>query len=179
MTYPSGIEEIDKYKMIPPRFRGITPTPKLKPGVYNTKDGKWFYTYEFLVKCPSAHLSERPDLKEFLVGLSRISSRLFSSRLRRSCLTGRPGHFSCEEDEVITKYYRPGMPAESKELMGNICAGKSGHQISTRAKLIRRNLIAEGVYDLDKLPHLNYNINIQNEITLAKLKKGQVHVEES
>jgi hypothetical protein len=37
---------------------------------------------------------------------------------------------------------------------------KTRKDVTRRAAMIRERLISEGVYDLDKLPHVNFNVTL-------------------
>lgn len=75
-----------------------------------------------------------------------------------------------EGDVVIIALMRPGVLRRSQDLnrIFSACAGRSWRAIRDRASVLRNQLIAEGVYDIEELPHLQYNARIGKAIAEAK-----------
>jgi len=71
-------------------------------------------------------------------------------------------------DLAIKLLYRPDMTAEDKVKLLDACKPKPYLAITARAAVLRKELIAKGVYDINELPHKKYNYRIAQEITAAK-----------
>lgn len=79
--------------------------------------------------------------------------------------------FTVEEDAAITRLYRPGMSKEAKEELKAVCFGRRGRSIAMRAGVLRKEMMAQGIYDLSKLPHGARTESILKEIREAKKER--------
>jgi hypothetical protein len=121
-----------------------------------------------------------PELSEWLRYYSKMTRFVFMEELRmhhkqmpvnRIVRTERGAdrmRFTVEEDEAIIRLYRPRMSAESKSELKAICFGRRGRSIAMRAGILRKELMAKGVYDLTQLPHGARTESILKEIRDAK-----------
>jgi len=80
--------------------------------------------------------------------------------------------FVTAEDNIIMKYYYPGITADQKYLILQTCVGRDWNAIRRRAGILRRELISAGVYEIHKLPRLNHNANLGKEIEAGRKKAG-------
>lgn len=81
--------------------------------------------------------------------------------------------FSPQADEIIRNYLRPGQLVTVEEMLEAIGQRKTRKEIADRSALLRRQLIAEGVYDLNQLPHINYSALRGKR--LEKLKEAKLN----
>ena len=81
--------------------------------------------------------------------------------------------FSAKADEIIKNYLRPGQLVEVEEMLEAIGQRKTRKEIMARSALLRRQLIAEGVYELDQLPHTNFSSSRGKR--LKKLKEAKLN----
>lgn len=173
MTYPYHFDEDYKYRDIR-RKRGRVTDKILRDGVFYFESlNEWFYSYAFLKDTGGVGLVRHPALNEFLYDLSRISSRDFRVKWQREHSKRKSSkEFTLAEDRMIIDYYRPRMSQDTKMLLSDVCVGRTSAEISRRATFLRRKLIEEGIFDINKLPHANYNVNIHTEIVEAQRLRG-------
>jgi hypothetical protein len=74
-------------------------------------------------------------------------------------------------DVAIKTLYRPNMTAEDKEKLAEACKDRTVEDLRRRARILRRQMIRDGVFDVRDLPHRNYNKNIQKEIDTEKRRR--------
>lgn len=79
--------------------------------------------------------------------------------------------FSAEADVIIERYLRPGKVGDVMVMLEKIGLNKTPEEITKRGTAIREQLIAEGTYDLDKLPHVNYSAILGKR--LSKLRENR------
>ncbi len=158
------------------RHRGGYTDGKYLKGVYEHPGvpGLW-YTAEFLSKtCPSGDptAAQQTSLpaSEVYAELRRIA------RLRRSDFAGKVHKrraVTPQERLVIKLKYRPNMTDAQWEELNELCGHRSRATISTIATSICRELVAKGVYNIDDLPHGQYNANLGRMIAEAKAKEAK------
>lgn len=68
--------------------------------------------------------------------------------------------FSTEADVIIERYLRPGKLGDVMIMLEKIGMPRDPKVIVRRGIAIRDQLIDEGIYDLGRLPHLNYNATL-------------------
>lgn len=89
---------------------------------------------------------------------------------KRAILPGKL--FTDEADKIIIHHLRPGKMVDVLVALERIRQPKDKREVSQRAFLLREKLIAEGVYDMDELPHTNYSATLGKR--LKKLKDAKV-----
>lgn len=130
------------------------------------------YSYELLT---SKHVkSGTPQYPEVLEALQKYAD--FSRSQFRSFISPRrlPLHWTEVEDAAIIKYYRPKRSTEDTENLMAACPTRTMNSISNRARVLRAKLIKSRVFDIDKLPHGQYNATIGKAIAveMAKYPRG-------
>jgi len=104
-----------------------------------------------------------------LTELSRLSRAKFKQSISGNRSTYR---YTAKEDEAIIKYYRPDRTPEEHTAMMMVCNTRTVELISGRARTLRRELINKRIYDINKLPHGQFNHHIGKEIAKAKKRFG-------
>jgi len=75
-----------------------------------------------------------------------------------------------EEDDAIKELYRPEMSEMDEAKLFRICRGRNARAIMRRATQLRKQMIANGVYDMEQLPHRNYNASLKKLVKDSKAK---------
>jgi hypothetical protein len=160
----------------PPWYHGLDVNETIKdndPGVVKDRVTKRrYYSFEFLKQntAYAAHHSLRDELKEvweFLLNYAHMDSAAFSS-WRRSHLKMPNSKWTPEQLTAISQLYRPDATDAMNARLYNICANRSRTSIANMASQIRREMMARGIYDLDKLPHKLLTDKLSMEIREAK-----------
>lgn len=159
---------------------------ELKTGiVQNTLTGEYYYSlnrYLGFESTPVSLYSElRNWLRTFLEGMTHEQFHFMWQSARktpthevhvpRGAATSpmlRGSFFSSAADNVLKNYLRPGQLIQVEEMLEDMGERKTRTEISSRSALLRRQLIAEGVYDIDQLPHTNYNAILGKRLTELK-----------
>lgn len=163
----------------------------LKTGiVQNTLTGEYYYSLNRYLGFDSTPVSLYTDLRnwlrEFLEGMDHEQFQFMWQSARTA-----PSHevhvprgaatsplllakaFSPQADEIIKNYLRPGQLVVVEEKLEEIGQRKTRAEISDRSAMLRKQLIAEGVYELDQLPHTNYSAILGKR--LQKLKEAKLN----
>ena len=150
-------------------------------GVYYIKTlDETFYSLDRLMDSGSLNLTEHSELWSWLESIALMNRKDFQRFRRKNrqlfmAAQDREGkehlggiRFTMEEDDVIRDLVRPRMPQESRDILMDVCVGRNWKAILRRARFLCSELIKQGVFDLEKLPHQNYNAGIREEIAAAK-----------
>lgn len=163
----------------------------LKTGIIqNAFTGEYYYSLGrylgFETNPVSLYSSLRNWLREFLEGINHEQFQYMWQSARTA-----PSHevhvprgaattplllakaFSSQADDIIKNYLRPGQLVTVEEKLEEIGQRKTRKEITSRSTSLRRQLIAEGVYDLDQLPHTNYSAILGKR--LRKLKEAKLN----
>jgi len=89
---------------------------------------------------------------------------------RRRGRPRRSNAFTEEQDAAIIALYRPVMSDEAKNELTAVCGDWTSTAISRRAATLRDSLIAQGVYDINELPHRQYNAPLRRRLKEEKAK---------
>lgn len=167
----------------------------LKTGiVQNTLTGEYYYSLSRYLGFDSTPVSLysglRNWLREFLEGMDHEQFQFMWQSARTA-----PSHevhvprgaakapllvakaFSPQADDIIKNYLRPGQLVTVEEKLEEIGQRKTRSEISARSALLRRQLIAEGVYELDQLPHTNYSATLGKKLKELKDMKVKAYAE--
>lgn len=150
-----------------------------------------FYSYEYLKHHEhdefgkqNSLLHQIPDLDEWLKNTADILKKKRYkdymnfcrktmiqnlNRLGRNALYGIT--YTREEDAAITRLLRPGMQEEDKIELSKICVGRKWKAILVRAKTLRDAMISSGIFDMGKLPYLNYHKSIFECVDVEQRKR--------
>ncbi len=163
---------------------GVTSRERVT-GVYHLKlSDKTFFTLARLRDRHPSPVLEYPELNAWLLSIEQMTRKDFQ-RFRRQnrqqfiVAQNREGkehlggvRFTQEEDTAIEEMMRPGMSKDNQAILLDVCMGRNWKAIQRRARVVRTRLIGQGVFDLEKLPHQNYNAAMRQEIEKAqKLRK--------
>lgn len=142
-----------------------------------------FVPVDILPRLSCAQDYTTPELMEWLRYYAKMSRFVFMEELRMhnkqtpinklvrlECGADRM-RYTVEEDAAITRLYRPGMSKEAKEELKAVCFGRRGRSIAMRAGVLRKEMMAQGIYDLSKLPHGARTESILKEIREAKKER--------
>lgn len=148
------------------------PTPA--SGAYiHVESGRWYFTLVRLKSDPESPVLKFNSLHEWM----RAYGHLTKSRYKKFGVQADRMHvnpdkrsekgktprgllgerFKQDEDAIIVQLYRPGMKDTDKEHILQVCLGRRWEAIVLRANVLRNRMIKDGIVDLDRLPHQNYN----------------------
>lgn len=163
----------------------------LRDGIYlNAVTREYYYSLDRYLSYENTPVSMYSQLREWLRTLLEDMSReqfsfMFqSAKLRPTnevhvprgaaktpVLPGRM--FTDEADTIIKRRLRPGRMIDVQVELERLGQVKKKEEISKRAALLREQLISEGVYDMDELPHTNYSATLGKR--LKKLKEAHLN----
>ena len=144
----------------------------------------WFYRYDLMMQQKGVPLGAIPGLRDGLytwstydkdnfAALMRRKRKLVDTTRRRQQKDDLRGvRFTPEEDKVILDHYRPGMSFDDERIIFEVCGTRTPHAVSNRARFLCNQLLAAGVYDLNKLPHRRYNHRLITRIKKAVIENG-------
>lgn len=160
---------------------------------YDTPTGEHFYSVHFLKHCLVFDESVPSDVYDWMHTFDKYDRLVFNNLVKRQRYEKkyRQSSFSAEEDAAILRFYYPlesskdaprngyhgglrTVTAVERQELFKLCEPKTKAQVGVRARQLRRQLIDQGVYDINQLPHLVYNSKIGQEISAAKKKNGVV-----
>jgi hypothetical protein len=166
----------------------------MKSGVtYVEAYDTYFYTYDMLLDLkdlPGNPLRKSRTLREWMRSIDAMPSKQFQllqAGVRKELVVQqkrKPGYnlkgvtWTREEDDAICRYYRPGMTLDDEARMLRICRGRNVRAVLRRATALRKEMIAKGIYDLEKLPHRNYNAKLKKLVQDAR-DKAMAAIEQS
>ncbi len=138
-----------------------------RPGIAYLPDGYTLsYSVKFLLSSEDS-LPPGEGLKEKLKEFQGMTRKALLS-LKNGKPAGYHPKWSKQEDWAIQTKYRPQMSAEAKAELSKVCSTRKPNAISGRARMLRKQLISQGVDDISLLPHGAYNASIGKEIEAAK-----------
>ena len=119
------------------------------------------------------HLSSMPA-RQFQLMQAGVRKALVVQQKRKPGQTLRGVTWTKEEDDAICQYYRPEMNLDDEAKLLRICRGRTARAVMRRASELREEMIKNGIYDLRRLPHRNYNASLRRTIKAAKDKAAAV-----
>ena len=161
----------------------------LRPGVLlNDATGEYYYMLARYYSFSDTPLAMYPELSrwlnDFLGNMTatdfkfiwKTAKRLPSQDVNVPRAGGKIAYkeelsFSSEADVIIEKYLRPGKLGEVMMMLEKIGMPRDMKVIVRRGIAIRDQLIDEGVYDLDKLPHVNYSAILGRRLSKLREQK--------
>jgi hypothetical protein len=163
-----------------------------KDSTYVEAHDRYYYSLEMLMslkELPDNPVRKSKALRAWMANLTRMPAKQFQllqAGVRKDLVAQqkrKPGRslrgitWTKEEDDAICQYYRPGMTPNSEAKLLRICRGRSLRAILRRAANIREEMISRGIYDLNKLPHKNYNAKLRKLVQDAKDKAAAMVAE--
>lgn len=148
----------------------VTRGNRLRDGV-TLYQGLYYFTGAFIEKSLDLFPSLVPYQINQIVVFSKNTRKDVLRYIRLTEGPANPGPqtgFTTGEDKAIAALYRPRMTPDAEAELLKVCFGRTPASIVARAKVIRLELISQGVWDINKLPHKRYNHLIGIEILKAK-----------
>ena len=158
----------------------------VKPGVtYVEAYDRHFYTLDMLTMLkdlPYNPVRNSRTLRNWMQGIDAMPSKQFQllqAGVRKDLVVQqkrRPGKslkgmtWTREEDDAICRYYRPKLTVDDEAALLRICRGRTMRALSRRAKELRTMMIRKGIFDLELLPHRNYNASLGKLVQEARDK---------
>jgi len=177
-----NVGDISLYAKSAPLPRKTT----MKKGVtYVEAYDRYFYSFDFLVECrelPDNPVIHCGELRDWMKTLSDMPARQFNllqagvrkdlvvQQRRKPGSTLRGVSWTKEEDDAIKELYRPNMSERDEARLLSICRGRKMRAVMRRATQLRKEMVADGIYDLDSLPHRNFNASLLKLVKDAKTK---------
>lgn len=130
-----------------------------------------FFRADRLIQVSFKELGNSTTLRTWIRHISTLSIR--DLRLLRKRGTeknkidtsiNRNPNFSREEIEAVRTMVRPRMTNADKAELIKICRGRTWAKIMVKAAQIRKEMVADGIKDMNKIPHMNYNVKLRKEI---------------
>ena len=161
----------------------------LRPGILlNDATGEYYYMLARYYSFTDTPLSMYPELSrwlnDFLSNMSatdfkfiwKTAKRLPSQEVNVPRAGGKIPYceeksFSKEADIIIEKYLRPGKVGEVLMMLEKIGMPRSQKDVIHHSVAIRDQLIDEGIYDLDRLPHVNYSAILGKKLSKLREQK--------
>jgi len=122
-----------------------------------------YFTYDFLLENTNSPLGSSKQLRAWWEQFVSLSQARFKTLIASAAL-GKRVRFSREEDALIIKYVRPGMSKRAKELLVARCSRRTWLQLTQRATTLRKKLIKDGETDINKIPHINYSVELLRQL---------------
>lgn len=164
--------------------------------ILNSGTGEYYYTLAQYFKFEETPVREYAELKQwlqdYLKGLTKLEFNNILTSLKR-CPTPdgfvpydaakipakRSKMFNAVEDNIIIRLLRPGNFSEVMVRLEEIDPTKTRGDVTLRARQLRERLIAEGIYELDKLPRSIYNSALGRRLNKLRKVKEAKEVEEA
>jgi hypothetical protein len=146
--------------------------------------GRVYAPLHVLRRIPPAQDYMTPELDTWLKQYEQMNKYIFKEEIK---MNGNQGinklvredygaehlRFRPEEDDVITRLYRPTMSADDEAQLKATCFGRSLRSISLRAGILRHEMLSQGIYDLTQLPHGQRSESLLLAIRKAKKKEAR------
>ena len=130
-----------------------------------------FFRADRLTQVITKELRASTTLREWIAYISTLGIhdiKLIHKRAKMQTRidTGinRNPNFSREEIEAVRTMVRPRMTNADKAELIKICRGRTWAKIMVKAAQIRKEMVADGIKDMNKIPHMNYNVKLRKEI---------------
>ena len=149
------VEAFDKYFYSLEMLKNLTELPK-NPVRESVTLYRWM-----------SHISAMPP-KQFRLLQAGLRKDLVAQQQRAPGKSLRGTTWTREEDDAIKLYYRPGMNYADEAVLQGICRGRTQRAIMRRATELRNSMIESGIFDIDLLPHRNYNAKLRKLVQDAK-----------
>lgn len=181
---PWEVPEQERYRDVR-SYKSSGPTQRIREEVkYSKALDMWLYSFDFLMRQKGAPVGTAPGLRDWLHSWHTMDLKDFRRLAKRKVEVHRKAEFrtnrkelrgvrfNAEEDEAILNYYRPVMEFDGERAIFEACGGRTAHAISNRARVLCDELLASGVYDLNRLPHRRYNHNLLKRMKRAAELNG-------
>lgn len=97
--------------------------------------------------------------------------------LNKSYASSRP--FTPEEDRIIKRLLRPSSLASTMVEILAIDPARSRSEVVKQCRYLREAMVADGEYDIDKLPHINYSAKLGKRLKELKERKAREAAEQA
>lgn len=151
-----------EYDKMPPFFEAIKDSPFYKHDVRKHGfDGLVFFASRII----SSHLDDLPlgRTPGFQEWIYRVDSWT-RDEYRKNIGIRVTKKFTYDQDAAILGLYHPCMTKDRKQLIISRCGGRSWKSIVQRARVLRKQKIAAGVFDPGLIPHTNYNVELNRRL---------------
>ena len=183
---PCWEEDFDEEFLLQRNYHVVGEEVRLLDGIIrNEATREYYYTLKRYRKFDGTATRMYPQLSQWLhdhfEGMTKLQF-LFMYRMLKTSPTSQalvpfnPQYkaydsridFSPAEDSIIRRLLRPGQISEVMTHIEDIDPKKTRKDVVLRGTVLRNQLIAEGVFDLDSLPHANFSAGLGKRLSTLR-----------